>query len=313
MCCLFGLIDYKGYFTPRQKNRVLAVLAKECEARGTDATGIAYNLNGGMKIIKAPLPAHAMRFRIPPQAMVIMGHTRMTTQGSEKKNRNNHPFHGAVRGMEFSLAHNGVLNNDKSLRVTEKLPSTDIQTDSYVAVQLLQKKQAITFESLKFMAEQVEGSFCFTVLDCANNFYIVKGSNPICIYQYEREGFYIYASTEEILKKAISRMGLYMPKRGEKVNVSCGDIVKFSPTGSITKGSFSYNSLDDLWLMERYRPYSDCTTYYKSVCTDIEQERLEELKWMATCFGFEPEEVEVLYKEGYTLDEVEELLYQCEY
>ncbi|HCT64749.1 MAG TPA: hypothetical protein DIC60_05715 [Lachnospiraceae bacterium] len=313
MCCLFGIIDYRGYFTPRQKNRVLAVLAKECEARGTDATGIAYNLNGTMKIVKAPLPAHSMRFRIPPQATVIMGHTRMTTQGSEKKNRNNHPFHGAVRGMEFSLAHNGVLNNDKSLRIVEKLPSTDIQTDSYVAVQLLQKKQALTFDSLKFMAEQVEGSFCFTVLDCANNLYIIKGSNPICIYQYEKEGFYIYASTEEILSKAIARMGLYMPKRGQKVEVSCGDIVQISQTGSITRGSFSYNTFDELWFMERYNPYSYGIPNYKSACTDMEQERLEELKWMAACFGFEPEEVEVLYKDGYTLDEVEELLYQTEY
>jgi glucosamine 6-phosphate synthetase-like amidotransferase/phosphosugar isomerase protein len=57
MCCLFGIIDYKNYFNKRQKNRILRVLAKECEARGTDATGIAYNTKNTMRIIKAPLPA----------------------------------------------------------------------------------------------------------------------------------------------------------------------------------------------------------------------------------------------------------------
>ena len=40
MCCLFGMIDYRGHFTGRQKTRLLSVLAAECEARGTDAAGV---------------------------------------------------------------------------------------------------------------------------------------------------------------------------------------------------------------------------------------------------------------------------------
>ena len=37
MCCLFGLIDYGRMFSANEKNRILKVLATECEARGTDA------------------------------------------------------------------------------------------------------------------------------------------------------------------------------------------------------------------------------------------------------------------------------------
>ena len=37
MCCLFGLIDYAGRFSAYDKNRIIAVLSKECEVRGTDA------------------------------------------------------------------------------------------------------------------------------------------------------------------------------------------------------------------------------------------------------------------------------------
>lgn len=40
MCCLFGMIDYRGHFTGRQKTRLLSILAAECEARGTDAAGV---------------------------------------------------------------------------------------------------------------------------------------------------------------------------------------------------------------------------------------------------------------------------------
>ena len=55
MCSLFGLIDYQNALTTRQKNRILQVLGKECEVRGTDATGIAYNFGDSIKVFKRPL------------------------------------------------------------------------------------------------------------------------------------------------------------------------------------------------------------------------------------------------------------------
>ena len=83
MCCLFGLYDYGGTLSAKQKNRMIAALAAASEVRGIDATGIAYCMNGHLSVYKRPLPAHWMRFRIPEQAAAVMGHTRMTTQGSE--------------------------------------------------------------------------------------------------------------------------------------------------------------------------------------------------------------------------------------
>ena len=142
MCSLFGMIDYNRKLTTRQKNKILNTLAKECEVRGTDATGIAYNFAGRMRIYKRPLPAHKMRLHIPNGVNVVMGHTRMTTQGSEKRNQNNHPFAGKVDGKTFALAHNGVLWNDKTLKLTETLPETSVETDSYVALQLIEKQKS---------------------------------------------------------------------------------------------------------------------------------------------------------------------------
>ena len=88
MCCLFGLYDYGGTLSAKQKNRMIAALAAASEVRGIDATGIAYCMNGHLSVYKRPLPAHWMRFRIPEQAAAVMGHTRMTTQGSEYRNYN---------------------------------------------------------------------------------------------------------------------------------------------------------------------------------------------------------------------------------
>ena len=128
MCCLFGFVDYAGSLSVKQKGRLIRELSIAAEARGTDATGVAYNTSRGLQIYKRPLTAHRLHLRIPAEAHVVMGHTRMTTQGSAKKNYNNHPFSGCVKGKHFALAHNGVLWNDLELRRTKHLPRTKVQT-----------------------------------------------------------------------------------------------------------------------------------------------------------------------------------------
>ena len=69
----------------------------------------------------------------------------MTTQGRASRNRNNHPFFGEAGGELFALAHNGVLWNDDILRRSKHLPKTKIETDSYIAVQLIEQKTPSAF------------------------------------------------------------------------------------------------------------------------------------------------------------------------
>lgn len=208
MCCLFGILDYKQNLSLAQKNQLLRKLSIASEKRGTDATGIAYNRNGHMEIHKKPLPAHKFHQKLPLGVHVVMGHTRMTTQGNEKYNYNNHPFRGYCKDVPFSLAHNGVLYNEQKLRKDFFLPKTKIETDSYVAVQMIEKTGAFTLKAIQTMAEEVEGSFCFTLLDCQNNLYLVKGNNPLTVYHFSELGFYIYASTEDILKRGLKKQAL---------------------------------------------------------------------------------------------------------
>ena len=78
MCSLFGLIDFKECLSTHTKNKILNTLARECQVRGTDATGIAYNFNDRLRIYKRPLPARKMKIHLPHNVNVVMGHTRMT-------------------------------------------------------------------------------------------------------------------------------------------------------------------------------------------------------------------------------------------
>lgn len=304
MCCLFGLMDCADRLSVRQKEELVNALAGASEARGTDAAGIAYNSGGRLRIYKRPGPAHRLRFRVPEDARVVMGHTRMTTQGSARRNRNNHPFAGRTAGGRFALAHNGVLCNDRALRREKRLPGTSIETDSYVAVQLLEQQGALTPDSLREMAETVEGSFVFTVLDEGNGLSFVKGDNPLCLMHLPEQELYVYASTREVLNRGLEQSWLRGLPLAE-TPVESGEILRIGPDGTRRWDRFRWTPrhfagwpMD--WLDGPGRGYAFHAP---------EPQYLRQLKGVAALYGYSGEEIDDLLAEGWTTDEIEEMMY----
>ena len=89
-----------------------------------------------------------------------------------------HPFLGHAQELPFASAHNGILYHDHILRYNLRLASAKIRTNSYIAVQLIEQKKVVNFNSFRDMAELVGGSFPFKVLNAQNNLYIIKDDNP---------------------------------------------------------------------------------------------------------------------------------------
>lgn len=305
MCCLFGFYDYGGILTRKHRSRLLSALSIASEERGTDATGIAYNHNGKQIIYKRPIPAHLMWYRVPVEATVVMGHTRFATCGDPKINIQNHPFPGLAGGHHFALAHNGVLYNDKTLRREWKLPATKIETDSYVAVQLLERFGKLNFDGLRFMSEQLEGSFTITALSDHDALYFAKGNNPIAIRHFPEAKLYVYASTEDILQKALMKAGLSLGTM-ERVNMYTGELLRIDARGKITRSHFDdsklYSSFSFPWpRWESHetvkRPYADDSDY------------LDDLKSVAVFYGLYPEDIDALIEDGMDPAEIEEMLY----
>ena len=310
MCCLFGLLDIGHSLSSGEKNHILSILGTICEARGIDATGYSYVSNRNLIIKKKAVPAHEMTFKTPKDAYVIMGHTRMTSQGSANRQRNNHPFLGKLPKSQFALAHNGVLTNDKELRRSEQLPKTDIETDSYVAVQLIEKQRTLDFQSLKTMAEKVKGTFAFTVMDLKNNLYIVKGNNPMCLYFYPRENIYIYASTKAILDAALDILD-YLDKEHEEIPIADGEILKIDAMGHITRDHFQppatacsyadfYDYYEDLWA--NWEPVEEEPGSYRKYLMDY-----------AVIMGVPKQELDHLHRMGLSDFEMEECVYDKRY
>ena len=293
MCALFGYLSYKNIVPYKVLKKLTQALANAAEERGTDAAGISYVQDGKVTIFKRPKPAHKIHFNAPAETKAIMGHTRLATQGDKKHNFNNQPFAGHA-DTEFAFAHNGCLWNDKELRKDGVIPNTYIDTDSYIGVQLIEKQGKLDFDSLKYMAETVEGNFTFTVLDQYNSLYIVKGSNPMCLLHFKDIGLYVYASTESIMKNALRRIGLNKIT-SERIKTDEGDIIRIDRNGDITRSEF-----EPKLYRSKYMSWYDDSSYY-----NIHEEML--LAYCG-CYGVDSEDVELLLEYGYTCDEVEEML-----
>ncbi len=297
MCAIYGFLDYGKKISRKLLKTLIRELSVAAESRGTDATGISYIRNGKVVTFKQPKPAHEMRLYFPKETAAVIGHNRLTTQGSEKKNCNNHPFEGKTAQHGFALAHNGILYNDRELRKLHDLPQTQIETDSYAAVQLLEQEEVLNVENIRHMAEAVEGSFVFTILRDDNTLFLVKGNNPLTIWHFPALGLYLYASTEEILRKALAAARFMLPF--EEIPVKSGEIIEIRPDGNLSRDVFTM--MEDLRYVHFWE---DWMNRLDSEMTDD----LEDLMMICGYYGMEREEVEYLRSIGYTADEIEEML-----
>jgi glucosamine 6-phosphate synthetase-like amidotransferase/phosphosugar isomerase protein len=315
MCGLFGYSCYGDDVKANYFNDIINYLARSSSERGTDAIGIAYLLDNKIEIEKDSKPAYDMNFTVPDETKVVLGHTRKSTQGSEKRIYNNHPFFGKTNQVSFALAHNGIISNDVILRNSLKLPKSKVETDSYIAVQLLENKGSVNMESLKFMAESVSGSFSFTVLDDQSNLYLVKGDSPLSILHFKDLKLYIYASTDRILWKAIIssplfeklKQAIYIGQSIEEIKVNAGQILKLSTDGNIEYGTFKYSDLygfDREWYGFRSKK--------NAACEGEDEDYIDCLKQTAIYLGYSDDVVDELLAEGLSPMEIEDYLYDPE-
>ena len=311
MCGIFGFSSYAEE-AKTDLAALLNELASESSVRGTDACGIAYYHKGRIVIDKAPKAAYAVTFKPPKEVSAIIGHTRHATHGLAKKNYNNHPFYGKAGGTKFALTHNGVLYNMDELQKQYRLPKSKIETDSYIAVQLIEQQKLLDENSLRFMAETVSGSFSFALLDDQSNIYLIKGDNPISILHFPKEKLFVYASTEEILWKSVINTKLFDTlKLGhyEKIPLEEGQILKITPRGELSYSKFDY---------DEYAAYGLCRWYdygwgfaTPTHSQSSKDDYLSMLKQAALMEGYDSSEIDALVAEGFSPDEIEDYIYGC--
>lgn len=305
MCGLFGFTTYGE----QKKNytELLQNLAEHSAERGTHATGISYNRDNKLITYKKPSPAYKLKLQHYDGVKAIIGHTRHATQGDYKLNYNNHPFTGHNNSGDFAVAHNGIIYNDNELQKSQLLPKSKITTDSYVYTQLLEKSSKLDFDSIAKSTELLQGYYTFTILTTRNELYIVKGDSPLSIIHFPQLQMYVYASTDNILYNALMDCGLFRHvKQGnfDVIELDEGDIFKINSDGTTEKSFFrpcktSYN----------WRNWYDFIEPTTATTGDSSDDYLDILLDMAEYNGYCEEDIYQLLDDGYTLTDIEDLIY----
>ena len=280
MCALYGFINYGKILNKKELKKLVRNLSISSELRGTDASGVAYVRNGKVVIYKKPQPSHEVNFYFPSDITLLTGHTRMATHGDARNNYNNHPFVGHTAEGDFALCHNGVLFNYEQVQKQEQLPKTKIKTDSYVAVQLIEKYGKADFETIGKMSDQVNGSFVFTVLTSEEKLYISKWNNPICLLHFQKLGIYVYTSTKEIMQMAL-RGTIFEKQTVDVISVGEGEMISIDKNGVIKRSRFT-PEYDDFFGYCGCRAFRETEDYDSYLCEYMLHDCLNEAK---ECIG----------------------------
>ena len=291
MCALYGFINYGKILSKKKLKKHVRNLSISSELRGTDASGVAYVRNGKIVIYKKPQPSHKVNFYFPSDITILTGHTRMATHGDARNNYNNHPFVGHTAEGDFALCHNGVLFNYEQIQQNEKLLKTRIKTDSYIAVQLIEKYGKADFDTIGKMSERVNGSFVFTVLTDEEKLYISRWDNPICLLHFPKLGIYVYTSTKEIMQMAL-RGTIFEKQNVDVIPVSEGEMISIDKNGVIERSRFTpeYDGFFGYYGCRAFRERDDYDSY---LCE------------YGSMFGVSEEEIMMLYDMGYDDEEIE--------
>ena len=190
-----------------------------------------------------------------------------------------------------------------------ELPRTKIETDSYVAVQLLEQNKRLTFDSMGQMAEQIDGSFSFSILDEKENIYLIRGDSPLSVIYLTKIKTYVYASTDQILWRALSSCVLSELKSGnfEEVDINEGMILRISPEGKLTFGEFKYHP-----SLYNYRYTGWHNNFLIKEDGKTDNDYIDSLKSMSSIFGYTPDDIDYLIDTGFSPDEIEDLMYSGE-
>lgn len=199
MCGIMGWYSFGKTIPDKEK---ITTMFSLLESRGRDACGFAFIEDNNLIVHKKPIKSSELIKEADwksldlPRVMIL--HTRMKTQGSEKNNANNHPLF-SKNGI--ALVHNGIIYNDKEI-IGKK--QRDGEVDSESILHLLSAKTK--GDRLKRLFDRIEGSFAVAVIDRndPDKLILIKKDNPIDLYYDSRNDILYFCSEREIMQQSLN-------------------------------------------------------------------------------------------------------------
>ncbi len=193
-----GIIGYVGR---QDAKEVLISGLKALEYRGYDSSGIAFNVNGKIKIIKKEGKVLNLEKAIDKKDTTFegIGHTRWATHGIPNE-INAHPHHVG----NVTIVHNGIIENYIELKNNlKKKYSFQSETDTEVAcalIDMLYQENKDKLVALKKATEIITGSYAFGIIfdDEPDTIYAIRKDSPLVLAEKEND-FFIASDIAAIL------------------------------------------------------------------------------------------------------------------
>ena len=198
MCGIYG---YFGRSLDKTKTcRLMKNLAIETEIRGTHSTGYfatdddyVYHCKDAKRAAEFVNEAHFSDL-LHKDLHMFVGHNRWASVG-EVVTKNAHPF----VGKDFTLVHNGTMNEmDELIRKYRVVRQMEGTTDSEGLLRILDK--GVEFEKI---LPQISG-YSIVVYDAVTDkLFFARDRFPMVVTKIKALGIRVFASTKEILEKAV--------------------------------------------------------------------------------------------------------------
>lgn len=253
MCGIFGFVaSNKSSLSKRQAKYLINQLFRLSESRGKEASGVAFHDSEGIRIIKKSIPSSnlikgidyqkalvdTLNTFLPTdpgendnQVLTVIGHSRLVTNGSQKKHFNNQPV--ISEGMVG--IHNGIITNVEELwKINPDLKKKyDIDTELMLCLIRKYIKQGNSIiESVQKSYAVIEGATTVAILFEDYNILLLATNNGSLYYcPGNIKYLHVFGSENFILKKIInanSLNGLFDVSKAMHIESGVGIIIDIS-------------------------------------------------------------------------------------
>ena len=220
MCGIFGLIcKDSSRINYKLKKKIINDLFILSESRGKESSGVSVKCFQSKSITVIKNDIIASKFirektyndllesklkNNSSESLIVSGHARMVTNGSNKNNNNNQP----VIKKNNILVHNGIVTNvDKLWSINREL-NRQYFLDSEIIISLIEKYRNLGFskpKSIQKVFDDIEGMTSIALFNNIDYDFILCSNNGSLYYSYSNKiNSLIFSSEKFILNKVIS-------------------------------------------------------------------------------------------------------------
>ena len=223
MCGIFGLLIGENLkLSSKELMQIVNGMFKLSESRGKEASGLAVRLKDSIYVLKEPITSSKLvktsrykelfnktlktegydgnQLQAP---LLILGHSRLQTNGQSEINANNQPV---VKDGAVGI-HNGIIVNDDKLwkSFSELKKKYDVDTEVFLSLlQMFRAQGKSVVEALKLVFEQIEGSASVAIeFDDVNNLVLASNTGSLYMALNKSEKILVFASEKYILQQVL--------------------------------------------------------------------------------------------------------------